>query len=268
MFDSASKLSYPVTRMWIPPILLGFGILFLIRKWVGNYLRQLFFASTYNKMLGTYHVTCRELKRQHFDSMKNHPSTDPVLRKKGALRILEIGPGPGYNFEFYPPNSVLTVVEVNPFFEDQFFKKQADHPQIKLDRFIVGFAEDMKGIPDNSIDIVVSTMVLCSVRTVERALKEIHRVLAPGGKYYFWEHILEGEYWWVRMIQHIASHRICPYQFVFAGCKLNRKSDEIIKRNGVGFSHIDQQRFRTPQKGGLQAILIFHSSHLKGIATK
>ncbi len=138
-----------------------------------------FFFKVYNTLLGTYHVTCRELKQQHFDSMKDHKSVDPELRKKGGLRILEIGPGPGYNFEFYPPNSELTVVEVNPFFEDQFFKKQVDHPHIKLERFVVGFAEDMKKVLDNSVDIVVSTMVLCSVGSVEGALKEIHRVLVP-----------------------------------------------------------------------------------------
>jgi ubiquinone/menaquinone biosynthesis C-methylase UbiE len=126
-------------------------------------------------------VTCRELKQEHFDSMKNHKSADPRLREKGGLRILEIGPGPGYNYEFYPPKSEVTAVEVNPFFEEQFFKKQADHPHINMDRFVVGFAEDMKGVPDNSVDIVVSTMVLCSVGSVEGALKEIHRVLAPVG---------------------------------------------------------------------------------------
>jgi ubiquinone/menaquinone biosynthesis C-methylase UbiE len=48
-----------------------------------------------------------------------------------------------------------------------------------MDRFVVGFAEDMKGVPDNRVDIVVSIMVLCSVCSVEAALKEIHRVLAP-----------------------------------------------------------------------------------------
>ena len=111
--------------------------------------------------------------------MKNHQSSDPELRKKGVLRVLEIGPGPGYNFEFYPSNSRLTVVEVNPHFKDQFFAKQIDHPHIQMERFIVGFAEDMKGVADNSIDIVVSTMVLCSVRNVDKALQEIQRVLAP-----------------------------------------------------------------------------------------
>ena len=130
-------------------------------------------------MLASYHVTCREVKRKHLISMENDKSADPELRKKGGLRILELGPGPGYNFEFYPPNSELTVVEVNPFFEDQFYKKQADYPHIKMKRFVVGFAENMKDVPDNSVDIVVSTMVLCSVRSIEGALKEIHRILVP-----------------------------------------------------------------------------------------
>jgi hypothetical protein len=67
----------------------------------------------YNALLGTY-------KKQHLESMNNHKPADPELRKKGGLRILEIGPGPGYNFEFYPPNSELTVFEVNPFFDDRF----------------------------------------------------------------------------------------------------------------------------------------------------
>jgi ubiquinone/menaquinone biosynthesis C-methylase UbiE len=157
-----------------------------------------------------------------------------------------------------------------------------------MERFIVGFAEDMKDVADNSIDIVVSTMVLCSVRSIEGALKEIQRILAPvrinfnianlinffftksminlnkGGKYYYWEHIREAEYKSVLFVQHLFSHTF--YDLIF-GCKLNRKSDEIIQ-NHKGFSQIDQQRFRTPLKGGLYAILIIHSSHVKGIATK
>ena len=70
-------------------------------------------------------------------------------------------------------------MEVNPFFEKEFFDKQKNHPHIKMERYVVGFAEDMKDIADGSIDIVVSTMVLCSVRSVQGALKEIQRVLAP-----------------------------------------------------------------------------------------
>ncbi|XP_046656753.1 thiol S-methyltransferase METTL7B-like [Daphnia pulicaria] len=255
--------NYYKSQPWIALLLLGFALLFLLRQFGETYIQPLFFASVYSAM-AAYHKECRELKRQHFDSMKNQQSADPELRKKGVLRILEIGPGPGYNFEFYPANSQLTVAEVNPFFQKQFFAQQSQYPHIKMERFIVGFAEDMKDVEDNSVDIVVSTMVLCSVRSIERALKEIQRVLVPGGKYYYWEHIREAEYKSVLFVQHLFSYTF--YDLVF-GCKLNRTSDEVIK-NDKGFSQVDQQRFRTPLKGGLYAILIIHSSHVKGIATK
>ena len=131
--------------------------------------------------MGVYHEECRDMKKQHFASLASHISADPQLRKKGAIRILEIGAASGYNFEFYPAGSELTVVEVNPFFEKQFFGKQNQYPHIVMKRFVVGFAEDMKHVEDNSVDVVVSTMVLCSVRSIEKTLKEVHRVLAPVG---------------------------------------------------------------------------------------
>ena len=126
--------------------------------------------------MGIYHEDCRDLKREHFSSME---SDKPDANKNGALRILEIGAASGYNFEFYPAGSVLSVLEVNPFFEKQFYEKQDMYSHLKMDRFVVGFAEDMKDVADNSVDIVVSTMVLCSVRSIEKTLKEIHRVLVP-----------------------------------------------------------------------------------------
>jgi len=248
---------------YLPHIIFITALLTILRKYGGTYIQPLFFAKVY-KAMASYHEECRELKRAHFDSMKSHVSADPELREKGALRILEIGPGPGYNFEFYPAGSELTVVEVNPFFEKQFFEKQKEHPHIVMKRFVVGFAESMKDVEDNSIDIVVSTMVLCSVRSIEGALNEILRVLAPGGKYYYWEHIIEREFKSVLFVQHLFSYTF--YDLVF-GCQLNRKSDEVIK-NYKGFAKIEQQNFRTPLKGGFYAILIIHSSHVKGIATK
>lgn len=199
------------------------------------------------------------MKMKHFDSMKRLRSADPELRKKGVLRVLEIGPGPGFNFEFYPPNSQLTAVEVNRFFEIEFFSKQSKHQHIKMERFVVGFAEDMKEVADNSIDVVVSTMVLCSVRSVPGSLKEIQRVLAPGGKYYYWEHIIDYKYKMVELVQHLFSYTF--YDMVF-GCQLNRKSDQSIKAD-QGFAKVEQELFRTPLP---YWIFVIHQSHVKGIA--
>ena len=85
--------------------------------------------------------------------------------------------------------------------------------------------------------------------------------LQKGGKYYYWEHIRDEEIWWIRWIQHFATFTF--YDLVF-GCHLNRTSDEAIE-NSKQFSHIQQQRFRTPLQRGLWKI---HSRHVKGIATK
>ena len=169
-----------------------------------------------------YHSALREMKKSHFDSMHRHKSTDLGLKKQSTLRVLEIGAGSGNillnsrmeflknylilgaNFEFFPPNSKLVVVEPNAFFEPMFYENQSKYPHVKMDKFVVGSAENMKDIEDNSVgnlnyillnielfadlktylflDIVVSTLVLCSVASVEQTLKEVHRVLAPVHK--------------------------------------------------------------------------------------
>jgi hypothetical protein len=96
-----------------------------------------FFVEFYKCCMGVYHEVYQELKSKPFESMKTHVSADPELRKKGVIRILEIGAAPGYNFEFYSARKELTVVEVNPFFEKQFFDKQKEHPHIAMKRLVV-----------------------------------------------------------------------------------------------------------------------------------
>lgn len=73
---------------------------------------------------------------------------------------------------------------MNKFFFEAFKKNQVKYPMIKIERFVVGMAEDMKEIESNSIDVVVSTLVLCSVTSIEQTLKEVQRVLAPVNTQY------------------------------------------------------------------------------------
>ena len=93
------------------------------------------------------------------------------------------------NFEFFPSNSKLTVVEPNAFFEPFFYQNQSKYPTVKMEKFVLGQAEDMKGVADNSIHsgdiiVVVSTLVLCSVDNVKHTLKKVQRVLAPVSQLY------------------------------------------------------------------------------------
>lgn len=131
----------------------------------------------------------REMKELLFEDLAETKSSIPELRSLGAVRVLEIGPGFGGNFKFYPPNTQLTTIEINDYLEKNFGKLKDMYPNITLERSIIGNAENMTQVPDNSVDVVVGTLILCCIDDPMAALREIHRVLVPGGKFYFLENV-------------------------------------------------------------------------------
>jgi ubiquinone/menaquinone biosynthesis C-methylase UbiE len=99
---------------------------------------------------------------------------------------------------------------------------------------------------DDTFDTVVSTWTLCSIKQVETAIAEIHRVLKPGGKFLFIEHGLSNE----PNIQ-TWQHRITPIQKVIGdGCHLDRPIRLLIAKQ---FNSLDVREFyspNTPKIGG------------------
>eukprot|EP00179_Madagascaria_erythrocladioides_P003320 CAMPEP_0198314880 /NCGR_PEP_ID=MMETSP1450-20131203/5357_1 /TAXON_ID=753684 ORGANISM="Madagascaria erythrocladiodes, Strain CCMP3234" /NCGR_SAMPLE_ID=MMETSP1450 /ASSEMBLY_ACC=CAM_ASM_001115 /LENGTH=237 /DNA_ID=CAMNT_0044017965 /DNA_START=62 /DNA_END=772 /DNA_ORIENTATION=+ len=120
-------------------------------------------------------------------------------------RVLEIGFGTGANLVCLKERSAEQLaalaewiaVEPNANFHPhinasavRIFNTTADRLPFAL-RVAHAKAEDMRDVvPDASVDFVVSTHVLCSVDDVRAVLAEIHRVLRPGGKFVFLEHVL------------------------------------------------------------------------------
>ncbi|XP_046639250.1 methyltransferase-like protein 7A [Daphnia pulicaria] len=243
------------------PILLIFLMFMFIQKF-GSSLKERLISAFWNRAMVKYHTAMRDIKKIHFHSMNYHKSADLYLRNRGLLRILEIGAGSGANFEFFPPNSKLTVVEPNAFFEPLFYKRQSTS-NIKMEKFILTNAEDMKEVEDNSMDVVVSTLVLCSVRNVKQTLKEVHRVLAPGGKFYYWEHVHDVPGTWLHFLQNLLTYTIWDLCF---GCHLNRNIDHLVAEDKTLFSHIDQKRFDISLKKSLVWKLV--RVHVMGVATK
>ncbi|CAG0922840.1 unnamed protein product [Notodromas monacha] len=88
---------------------------------------------------------------------------------------------------YFPPNTLLTVVDPNPDFEQGIKDEIERNPGIELQCYVIVPGEDMRPIADDSMDAVVTTMALSRAENTHNMLAEIHRVLAPGGKYYFWE---------------------------------------------------------------------------------
>src|SRR5262245_11471265 len=106
-------------------------------------------------------------------------------------RVLEIGGGTGFNLAHYPRDvRELVISEPAPGMLERARRRAAE-----TDLPVTTLQAPAEHLPfeDHSFDTVVSTLVLCSVEDVDRALAEIHRVLRPGGQLIFVEHVRSGD---------------------------------------------------------------------------
>ncbi|MEA5596430.1 class I SAM-dependent methyltransferase [Rivularia sp. UHCC 0363] len=155
--------------------------------------------------------------------------------------VLEIGFGTGLNLSYYPDDiHKIITVDNNPGVH-QLAQKRIEKSSITVDHRILS-GENLP-MADNTFDSVVSTWTLCSIEKVEQAVKEIHRVLKPSGKFFFIEHGLSNE----PSIQ-IWQNRLTPVQKIIAdGCHLNRNIRSIVEQQ---FGRVDLEEFyvdKTPK---------------------
>ena len=167
--------------------------------------------------------------------------------------VLEIGFGTGLNLSHYPQHlEKLTTIDANPGM-NRIAKKRIQNSSIKVDHRVLN-GESLP-MADGSFDSVVSTWTLCSIAKVDRAIQEIHRVLKPGGKFYFIEHGLSDE----PKVQ-VWQNRLTPIQKIIAdGCHFNRNIQQIIKKQ---FNNLTIEQFYAPKLPKIGGYMY------KGVATK
>lgn len=158
----------------------------------------------------------------------------------GELRgaVLEIGPGSGANIGYFAPGIRWTGVEPNPMAHPYLLRK-ADAAGLDA-TLLTGTAERLP-VPDASQDAVVSTLVLCSVADPDRVLAEVRRVLRPGGRFVFIEHVGaepgSGERRWQRRVKPV-------WRRLGDGCEPDRDTAGRIR--AAGFARVDIEPFRMP----------------------
>lgn len=186
-----------------------------------------FFAWIYSKYFAEHNAAIlAPFKRRLFSDMREIVSEDPTLRARGAIRIVEIGVGTGTNLAYYPTGSKVISVEPNPYFENIFRENRCAFPNVEIERFVLGCAEDMSSIPSDSVDCVVSTLVLCSVEDMASVIREIKRILVRGGCFYYVEHIGYKEGSWSRRLQRLVQPL---WSLISDGCQLTRDVPQYVE---------------------------------------
>lgn len=166
--------------------------------------------------------------------------------------VVEIGPGTGVNIPYLPDGTRWIGLEPNPhmhgFIREQLEGRDID-AEIRTDP-----AQDT-GLADASVDAVISTLVLCSVPSLDATLAEIHRILTPGGRLLFIEHVAAPGDSWLRWLQTGIKPLWRP---LADGCRPDRHTHAAIER--AGFAPVQYERFDT----GLPVV----SPHVIGTAWK
>ncbi len=161
-------------------------------------------------------------------------------RKRGLLGrlegdVLEIGPGTGANLEYYPATARLVGIEPNPHMH-KYLRREAERLRREIE-IRDGVAERLD-VADASVDAVVSTLVLCSVNDQQATLAEVLRVLRPGGRFVFVEHVAAPQEYFERIAPGAAVFVSLP---IFAtldairGSKHYRPGEHLYYFTHAGF---------------------------------
>ena len=167
-----------------------------------------------------------------------------------AGTVVEIGPGTGVNVPYLPEGIEWVGLEPNSHMH-RFLREQWAERGIDAD-LRTAPAQDT-GLPSGCADIVISTLVLCSVPDLAETLAELRRILRPGGRLLFIEHVAAPRDTWLYTLQ----RGIRPVWTALAdGCHPDRETGAALER--AGFSSVTYEPFDT----GLPVV----SPHIMGTA--
>ena len=149
--------------------------------------------------------------------------------------VVEIGFGSGLNMPAYPPEVTLVYAVEPADAATRLAARRIAESEIPVEH--VALHGESIPLDDASCDGALSTFTLCTIPHVERALAEIMRVLAPGGRFHFLEHGLAPDPGVARW-----QRRLEPAQKLFAGgCHLTRRPDELVQAAGFTIERVESR---------------------------
>ncbi|MCW2540930.1 MAG: Methyltransferase type 11 [Frankiales bacterium] len=150
--------------------------------------------------------------------------------------VVELGSGVGANLRYLAPGAHLIAIEPNPYMHRRL-RRAARRRGVDLEiRSAVGERIDL---PDDSAEAVISSLVLCTVKDPAAVLVEVRRILRPGARFSFAEHVVAKPRTPTRWSQRILRR---PWAWVFEGCSCERDLTSLI--TAAGFARVEVDRYR------------------------
>ncbi|KAM9410734.1 methyltransferase-like protein 7A [Pholidichthys leucotaenia] len=201
-------------------------------------------------------ITTKYNSKMHDKKKELFRSLPEFKNSSGQLTLLEIGCGTGANFQFYPAGTKVISTDPNPHFQKFIDARMTENDHLTYERFVVASGEDMGAVEDGSVDVVVCTLVLCSVKDIAQTLREVHRILRPGGAYFFIEHVVAEPSTWSYFFQHVLQ----PFWYYFGdGCEATRETWKYVE--AAGFSDLKLRHIQAP-------LVFMIKPHIIGYAVK
>ena len=196
--------------------------------------------STHPQPVRRHHPIRARANAKFFESMDWYLHRRLGARKQALFadlpqQVVELGSGAGASMRYLAPGSRLVAIEPNPQAPAALHRKAARYG---IDLEIRGERAESTGLPSASVDAVICTLVLCTVEDQAAALEEVRRILRPGGRFVFIEHVGSGP-GPIRALQRLLLR---PWRYVFDGCCLDRDTAATIA--ATGFADVRIEHFR------------------------
>ena len=156
--------------------------------------------------------------------------------------VLEIGIGSGQNLPFYNANKVTKIIGVDP--DDHIWKRsKARRDACPIDVERIGLSGEDIPLETNTVDSVVVTYSLCTIPDPVRALREMARIVKPGGKIHFTEHGKAPD-----AAVNRWQDRIDPlWKVIAGGCHSGRDIPAYFKEAGLKLDSLEQMYVPGPK---------------------
>jgi ubiquinone/menaquinone biosynthesis C-methylase UbiE len=181
------------------------------------------FSTVYDRcMRGPEEAGMREMRRS--------------LLAEASGRTIELGAGTGLNLDLYPDAvTELTLTEPDPHMIKQLRARVADSDR---EPTIAETGAERLSFPDDSFDTAVATLVLCTIPDPVAALAEASRVLKPGGRLLFIEHVRSGQPGLARWQDRLEK----PWRFLGDGCHCNRDTEATIAASRLDLERVEHDQ--------------------------